>query len=151
MGAGGRESPGKRRSGIQPLARLLFLFLMVSSLDRAPAEGRSSWIAVGAIVLLTLLAPMWIAFGGTSPGVIEGSTLGSPIVILPRGEQKTFAPGRMDEGSVLACQASGLTVSAAVPAAGRSVAVHQDPVTGFGVTTRIFHLADDRVRLRCTR
>jgi len=115
-------------------------------------EGRSTWFAVAAIVLLTLLAPMWIAYGGTSPGPIEGSSLGAPIYLFELGQQRTFAPGRMDEGSVLACQANGLTVSAAVPASGRSVSAHQDPAGGgYGVTTRISHLADDRVVIRCTR
>ena len=124
---------------------------MVSSVDRMPAEGRSSWIMVVVIVLLTLLPPLWIAFGGTSPGVIPGSSLGAPIFTFEQGQQRTFAPGRMDEGSVLACQANGLTVSAAVPAAGHSVSAHQNPQTGYGVTTRISHLADDRVVVRCTR
>lgn len=124
---------------------------MVSSVDRMPAEGRSSWVMVVVIVLLTLLPPMWIAFGGTSPGAIPGSSVGAAIYTFQTGQHRLFAPGRMDEGSVLACQANGLTVSAAVPAAGRSIAVHQEPVTGYGVTTRISHLADNSVLVRCTR
>ena len=31
---------------------------MVSSVDRMPVEGRSSWVMVLVIVLLTLLPPM---------------------------------------------------------------------------------------------
>jgi hypothetical protein len=125
---------------------------MVSSPRIAPSEGRSSWLAVGGIVLAMLGFEAWIVFGGTSPGRIPGSLDASPIVTLQVGRTSTFRPGRMDEGSVIACQNNGLTVAAAVPARGHAVSQHVEPTVGIsGATIAIVHRADDSVSARCSR
>jgi hypothetical protein len=125
---------------------------MVSSTRVAPWEGWSSWLAIAAIVLAMLGFAAWIVFGGTSPGRIGGSLSESPLLTLQAGQTSTFKPGRMDEGSVIACQGSGLTVAAAVPARGHAVSQHVEPTVGiFGVTITVVHRADDSVSARCSR
>jgi hypothetical protein len=124
---------------------------MVSSVRAAAPEGRSSWLAVAAIVLSMLAFEAWIVFGGTSPGRIPGSLSESPILTLQVGRTSTFKPGRMDEGSVLACQNSGLTVAAAVPSRGHAVSRHVEPTVGVvGVTITVAHRADGSVSVRCS-
>ena len=125
---------------------------MVSSTRAARSEGWSSWLAVAAIVFAMLGFEAWVVFGGTSPGRVPGSLSESPIVTLQAGRTCTFRPGRLDEGSVIACQNNGLTVAAAVPARGHAVSQHVEPTVGiFGVTIAIVHRADDSVSSRCSR
>lgn len=125
---------------------------MVSSTRPAPSEGWSSWLAIAAIVLAMLGFAAWIVFGGTSPGRVAGSLSETPIVTLQVGRTSTFKPGRMDEGSVIACQDDGLTVAAAVPVRGHVASRHVEPTVGIsGVTITVVHRADDSVSARCSR
>lgn len=117
----------------------------------APVEPRSSWYAVAALVLAMLAYTGWLTLGGTSPGRIPGSWSASPILTVVGGQRGTFRPGRMDEGSVIACTNSGLQISAAVPARGRFVEQHVDsPLGRAGATIAIVHRTDGSVSYRCT-
>jgi hypothetical protein len=125
---------------------------MVSPTRASPLEGRSSWLAIAAIVVAMLAFDAWLVYGGRSPGKIAGSSTESPILTLHAGQTSTFKPGRMDEGSVIACQNSGLTVSAAVPGRGKVASQHLEPATGpGGATITIVHRSDDSVTARCSR
>jgi hypothetical protein len=125
---------------------------MVSPTRAAPLEGRSSWLAIAAIIVAMLVFDAWLVYGGRSPGKIAGSLSESPILTLHAGQTSTFGPGRMDEGSVIACQNNGLTVAAAVPGRGKVASQHLEPATGAGgVTIAIVHRGDDSVTIRCSR
>lgn len=123
---------------------------MVSAGRPAPNEGWSSWLAVAALAALLLVVEAWIAWGGTSPGRVPGSLSETPVLELVAGQSRRFDPGRIDEGSVIACSNNGITVSAAVPRRLRFVSRHLDAVAGLGVTIEVVHRSDGSVRVRCT-
>jgi hypothetical protein len=125
---------------------------MVSSARPASTEGRSSWLAIAAMVLAMLAFTAWLALGGRSPGRVPGSLSEGAFLSLHAGQSSTFRPGRMDEGTLIACENSGLRVLAAVPARGKLASRRLFAPTGPGqVTLRIAHRSDDSVRIVCSR
>jgi hypothetical protein len=125
---------------------------MLSPTRAAPSEGWSSWLAIAGIVVAMLGFDAWVVLGGKSPGRVPGSLSESPILTLQAGQTSFFKPGRMDEGSVIACQNDGLTVAAAVPAPGHARSRHVEPPLGIsGATITVVHRADDSVSARCSR
>ncbi len=124
---------------------------MVSPTRAAPSEGWSSWLAIAGIVVAILGFDAWLVFGGKSPGPVAGSLSETPILTLHVGQTSTFKPGRMDEGSVIACENNGLTVAGAVPARGHASSQFIAPTVSIsGVTIRIVHRSDDSVTARCS-
>lgn len=105
---------------------------------------------IAALAGLLILFEGWIVWGGASPGRVRGSLSETPVLELVAGQGRRFAPGRIDEGSVIACSNNGITVSAAVPPRRRFVSRHLDAVSGFGVTIAVAHRGDGSVRVRCT-
>jgi hypothetical protein len=125
---------------------------MVSPARPASTEGRSSWLAIAAIVLATLAFTAWLTLGGRSPGRVPGSLSEGAFLNLHAGQSGTFLPGRMDEGTLIACENGGLRVLAAVPARGKLASRHLFAPIGAGeVRLRIAHRSDDSVRIVCSR
>jgi hypothetical protein len=123
---------------------------MAPSVRSAPVEARSTWLGVLAIVLAILAFDAWLTLGGASPGKVGGSLSESPILSMYGGQTKVFKPGRLDEGSVIACSNEGIVVSAAVPQQGRHVTAHIDSPTGnTHADLKIDHRSDGSVRLVC--
>jgi hypothetical protein len=123
---------------------------VVSPARPAAFEGRSSWLAIAALVAVILGFEAWLAWGGTSPGKVPGSLSTSAFLNLVSGQTSTFRPGRVDEGSVISCTSNGLRVAAAVPARGRFVSRHLHPAYGsIGADLGIVHRSNNSVTARC--
>lgn len=125
---------------------------MVSPARPASTEGRSSWLAIAAIVLATLAFEGWLTLGGRSPGRVPGSLSEAAFLDLHAGQSSTFRPGRMDEGTLIACESGGLRVLVAVPGRGKLASRRLFAPTGLGqVTLKVAHRSDDSVRIVCSR
>ncbi len=122
---------------------------MVSSTPRLPAEGRSSWLAVGVLVLAMLAFDAWVVWAGRSPGRVPGSVSETVFLVLRGGHERTWAPGRLDEGTGVQCVHRGLDVVAKVPAAGRTVTRSVESASAGRLTLVLAHRADGSVRARC--
>ena len=116
-----------------------------------PTEGVSSWLAIAAVALAFLVFDLWVVYGGASPGMVPGALTAEAAVTLGGGTTRRFAPGRMAEGTVIACVSDGLRIKARVPARGRSVETHMDAAYTGGATIHIGTLVDGSVVARCTR
>ncbi len=117
---------------------------------RAPVEAWSSWLGVAALVCLFLAFAAWVAWAGKSPGRVSGaSPSASPFLTLRLGATARFRPNRIDQGSVIACQGGGVTVSAAVPPPGHFLSRHIDAVYGQGTTLGLVQRKDGSVEARC--
>jgi hypothetical protein len=115
-----------------------------------PTEGRSSWIAIAALLAALLVFDGWVTLAGRSPGRVPGSLSATALVELEGGQTRTFAPAAAPEGTVLACVHAGLRVAARVPAPGRSVRRVLVPPQGSGrATLTIATAVDGTVRVGC--
>jgi hypothetical protein len=124
---------------------------METSARSGPTEGRSSWIAIAALLLALLVFDAWVTLAGRSPGRIPGSLSETALVELEGGQTQTFAASAAPEGTVFACVHAGLRVAGRVPAPGRRVRRVLVPPQGSGrATLTIVTRAEGSVRVGCT-
>jgi hypothetical protein len=137
---------GRLRGG-----RGCYLYRVTVQARPAPAEGRSTWLAVAAIAAVFLVFALWVVFAGSSPGKVAGSFTADAAQTLEAGQRRRFAPAAMATGTVVACISDGLRVKAYVPPPGRSVKTHVDAAYGGGATIRVRTLSGGSVVVSCTR
>lgn len=87
--------------------------------DVQRAEGKTTWLLVGLIVLVFVAVPFWIRFGGAASGSLPPAPA-NPVAILEEGQKIAFAAGDLAVGDGLACEAGGLVVGAWVPKPGHT-------------------------------
>jgi hypothetical protein len=80
-------------------------------------EGAAAWLLVGLTVVAFAALPLWIRFGGSSPGPLP-PVPSSPRAILEGGQKIAFAAGDLSRGDGLVCESQGLRVGAWVPKRG---------------------------------
>ncbi len=80
-------------------------------------EGAPAWLLVGLTAVAFAALPLWIRFGGSSPGPLPPVT-GNPRAILEGGQKIAFAAGDLSRGDGLVCESQGLRVGAWVPKPG---------------------------------
>lgn len=118
--------------------------------DVQGAEGKTTWLLVGLIVLVFLAVPLWTLFGGARPGPLT-PTPANPVATLETGQKIAFAAGDLTVGDSLACESGGLTVGALVPKPGHTSSARQ--VNANSTWTASIHIRtrnDGAVIVRCS-
>src|ERR1022692_1461754 len=88
--------------------------------DDRRSEGKTvSLLAVGLIVLVFVVVPLWIRYGGSKVGPLPFIPE-NPVATLGGGEKIAFAAGDLAVGDALMCDTHGVLVGAKVPKAGRT-------------------------------
>jgi len=117
--------------------------------DVLRAEGRTTWLLVGLLLLVFLAVPLWTLFGGTAPKTLQ-PTPAKPVATLAAGQKIAFAPGDLVVGDGLICESGGMTVGAWVPERGHSTHSQQVNADATRVATIEIRTKDDgTVIARC--
>ena len=112
------------------------------------AERSTAWLGVGLIALVFAVPPLWIRYGGSTPGPLPPMPA-NPVVVLQGGQKIAFAAGDLATGDGLLCENKGVRVGAWVPKPGhtsRSQFVGSEWTASFRVHTR----TDGTVIARCS-
>ena len=102
------------------------------------AERRNVWLPVGLIALVFAAPPLWVRYGGSSPGPLPPMP-DNPAAVLQSGEKIAFAAGDLTPGAGLLCENKGVRVGAWVPKPGhttRSQFVGSEWTASFRIHTR---------------
>jgi hypothetical protein len=83
-------------------------------------EGRTTWLAIAALLAAILGFDGWLVLARPSPGKIQGSLSEVAVRGFEGGHHALYAPGEVREGDVFSCTNRGLRVAARVPAPGRT-------------------------------
>jgi hypothetical protein len=119
----------------------------VAHVETHRREGAPAWLLVGLTVVAFAALPLWIRFGGSSPGPLP-PVPSNPSAILEGGQKIAFAAGDLSRGDGLVCESQGLRVGAWVPK--RGLTSHSS-VTGpnWTATIRIHARSNGVVIARC--
>lgn len=118
--------------------------------DVQRAEGKTTWLLVGLLVLVFLAVPLWSVFGGAAPGLPQ-PTPARPAAMLEAGQKIAFAPGDLAVGDGLVCESGGLTVGAWVPRPGRTTRARLVNADATGTASIEIHTRNDgAVIARCS-
>jgi hypothetical protein len=93
--------------------------VVVDAGDVQCAEGKTTWLLVGLLVLVFLPVPLWTLFGGAALRPLQ-PTPAKPVATLEAGQKIAFAPGDLAVGDGLMCESGGLSVGAWVPKPGHT-------------------------------
>jgi len=83
------------------------------------AERKTAWLGIGLIALVVALPPLWIRYGGSSPGPLPPIPA-NPAAVLESGQKIAFAAGDLTTGAGLLCENQGVRVGAWVPRPGHT-------------------------------
>jgi len=97
------------------------------------AEGKSTWLAAGALAALFLVTPVWVRYGGSASAALP-PTPANPAAVLENGQKIAFAAGDLEVGDGLLCESGGLRVGAWVPSPRHTTSAH---LTGSNWTASI--------------
>jgi hypothetical protein len=86
------------------------------------AERRNVWLPVGLIALVFAVPPLWIRYGGSTPGPLP-PTPADPVAVLQSGQKIAFAAGDLVTGDGLLCENQGVRVGGWVPRPGHTIYV----------------------------
>ena len=119
--------------------------MTAARLDRR--EGAPAWLLVCLIAAGFAFLPLWIRFGGSSPGALP-PVPADPVAVLEEGQKIAFAAGDLVQGDGLLCESGGLRVGAWVPK--RGVTSHSS-VSGpnWTASIRVHSRIDGVVIARC--
>ena len=118
--------------------------------DVLRAEGRTTWLLVGLLLVVFLAVPLWTLFGGTAPKTLQ-PTPAKPVATLEAGQKIAFAPGDLVVGDGLICESGGMTVGAWVPKPGHATHAQQVNADATKVATIGIRTKDDgTVIARCS-
>jgi hypothetical protein len=118
--------------------------------DAGHAEGRTTWLLVGVIMLVFLAAPVWSLVVGSAHGSVP-STPATPVATLAAGQTRVFAPGDLVVGDGLSCESRGLAVGAWVPKPGHTTRSQLHSASGtWTVSIEIRTRDDSTVIVRCS-
>ena len=85
--------------------------------DVRRSEAKTVWLLVGLLVLVFVVVPLWIRYGGSSgkplPPMPE-----NPVATLQSGEKIAWAAGDLSVGDGIVCETHGTRVGAWVPKPG---------------------------------
>ena len=113
------------------------------------AEGRTTWLAIAALLAAILAFDGWLVLAQPSPGKIPGSLSEVAVRGFDGGHHAVYAPGDVREGDVFSCTTRGLRVAARVPAPGRTAQQHIDSPERGGATITIATRRDGSVYVGC--
>jgi hypothetical protein len=117
--------------------------------DVLRAEGRTTWLVVGLLLVVFLAVPLWTLFGGVAPKTLR-PTPAKPVATLAAGQKIAFAPGDLIVGDGLLCESAGMSVGAWVPNPGHSTHSRQVNADATRVATIVIRTRDDgTVIARC--
>jgi hypothetical protein len=112
------------------------------------AERRNVWLPVGLIALVFAVPPLWIRYGGSSPGPLPPMPA-NPVAVLQSGQKIAFAAGDLTTGAGLLCENNGVRVGAWVPKPGHTT--HSQFVgSEWTASFRIHMRTDGAVIARCS-
>jgi hypothetical protein len=100
--------------------------------DARHADGKAVWLLIGAAALVFVALPLWIRFGGTTPGPLPPIPE-NPSVVMSAGQKIAFAAGDLAVGDSLLCENQGVLVGAWVPKPGHTA--HSQFVGSGGTAT----------------
>lgn len=83
------------------------------------AEGKTTWLLVGLLMLVFFAVPLWTLLGSGAHSPLQ-ATPASPVASLEAGQKIAFAPGDLTVGDGLLCESGGLSVGAWVPTPGHT-------------------------------
>ena len=118
--------------------------------DVLRAEGLTTWLPAGLLVLVFLAVPLWTLFGGTAPRTLR-PTPAKPVATLEAGQKIAFASGDLVVGDGLICESGGMSVGAWVPNPGHTTHSRQVNADATRVATIVIRTRDDgTVIARCS-
>ena len=118
--------------------------------DVLRAEGLTTWLPAGLLVLAFLAVPLWTLFGGTAPRTLR-PTPAKPVATLEAGQKIAFASGDLVVGDGLICESGGMSVGAWVPNPGHTTHSRQVNADATRVATIVIRTRDDgTVIARCS-
>ncbi len=124
--------------------------MVVDAGDLRRAEGKTTWLLVGVLMLVFLVVPLWTLFGGAAPRALQ-PTPAKPVATLEAGQKIAFAPGDLAVGDGLICESGGMSVGAWVPKPGHATHSRQVNADATRVATIEIRTRDDgTVIARCS-
>ena len=112
------------------------------------AESRTAWPAIGLLALAFAFVPLWIRYGGSTPGPLPPIPA-NPAAVLESGQKIAFAAGDLSTGSGLLCENRGVRVGAWVPKPGHTT-TSQFVGSEWTASIRIHARTDGAVIVRCS-
>jgi hypothetical protein len=112
------------------------------------AERRTAWLGIGLIALVFAFVPLWVRFGGSSPGPLPPIPA-NPAAVLESGQKIAFAAGDLSTGSGLLCENRGVRVGAWVPRPGHTT-TSQFVGSEWTASIRIHARTDGAVIVHCS-
>jgi hypothetical protein len=111
------------------------------------SEGKSVLLVVGLVVLVFVVVPLWVKYGGSKAGPLPFIPE-NPVASLGGGQKIAFAAGDLAVGDALLCENHGVLVGAKVPKPGHTT---RGQFAGSGWTATIsIHMRNDGVVIaRC--
>ncbi len=112
------------------------------------AERRINWLLVGLIAFAFAFPPLWIRYGGSSPGPLPPIPA-NPAAVLESGEKIAFAAGDLGTGTGLLCENQGVRVGGWVPRPGHTT-YSQFVGSEWTASIRIHARTDGAVIVHCS-